>query len=163
GMGAGENLASRFKPRTQGVWEMKIDPPITGMPGALLRAAVRDRQGNWSRIERSFSVGQGSADVSRLPRRVHVFEDYETEIEKRWWLRGSVDGKLVPSSLSASLPDRRACRAVETMDFDDLMGDASRGWKAVVFNPVPGPPMAAHTRLRFRYFLEGTDKLRVQI
>jgi hypothetical protein len=36
-------------------------------------------------------------------------------------------------------------------------------YTAVIFNPVPGPPMGPRTRLTFRYKLTGTDKLRVQI
>jgi hypothetical protein len=98
-----------------------------------------------------------------LPRRVHVFEDYETEIEKRWWLRGAPETNNLPLSLSESVPNRRACRATATKDFDDKMGDPKQDFKAVVFNPVPGPPMGANTRLSFRYWLHGTDTLRVQI
>jgi hypothetical protein len=36
-------------------------------------------------------------------------------------------------------------------------------YTAVIFNPVPGPPMGKDTRLSFRCWLKGTDKLRVQI
>ena len=43
-------------------------------------------------------------DRGPLPRRIHVFEDYETEIEKRWWLRGAVETNNVAPSLSASVP-----------------------------------------------------------
>jgi hypothetical protein len=43
------------------------------------------------------------------------------------------------------------------------MGDPTRDFKAVIFNPVPGPPMGSRTRLSFRYWLSGTDSLRVQI
>src|SRR5687768_5340319 len=75
-----------------------------------------------------------------LPLRVHVFEDYETEIERRWWLRGAAEEEFLPDSLSASVENRRCCRAAETKDFDDLMGDSTRDYKAVIFNPVPGPP-----------------------
>src|SRR5262245_30037025 len=99
----------------------------------------------------------------RLPLRVHVFEDYETEIEQRWWLRGNPVTDQVPPSLSTSVPNRRACQATETKDFDDLMGDPAKTFKAVIFNPVPGPPMGKETRLAFRCRLVGTDKLRVQI
>jgi hypothetical protein len=98
-----------------------------------------------------------------LPARVHVFEDFETEIEKRWWLRGVPETTNVPPAQSGSIPNRRACRASETKDFDDKMGDPTKTWKAVVFNPVPGPPMGPRTRLSFRYWLSGTTKLRVQI
>jgi hypothetical protein len=61
------------------------------------------------------------------------------------------------------VPNRRACRAGPTKDFDDLMGDPAKDYKAVIFNPVPGPPMGRHTRLAFRYWLDGTDSIRVQI
>jgi hypothetical protein len=97
------------------------------------------------------------------PVRVHVFEDYETEIEKRWWLRGTPETKELAASLSPTLPNRRACRASMTKDFDDKMGDAARMYKAVIFNPVPGPPMGSCTRLKFRYWLDGADAIRVQI
>jgi hypothetical protein len=36
-------------------------------------------------------------------------------------------------------------------------------YTAVIFNPVPGPRMGQNTRLSFRYWLKGTDRLRVQI
>jgi hypothetical protein len=100
-----------------------------------------------------------------LPARVHVFEDYETEIEKRWWLRGIpvMEKKELAPGLSASVPNTRACRATDTKDFDDKQGDPSKTWKAVIFNPVPGPPMGPGTRLNFRYRLTGTDILRIQI
>jgi hypothetical protein len=92
-----------------------------------------------------------------------VFEDYETDIEKRWWMRGEGVTEGVPPSLSASVENRRTCRATETKDFDDKMGDPNITYKAVIFNPVPGPPMGERTRLSFRYRLRGTDTLRVQI
>jgi hypothetical protein len=89
-----------------------------------------------------------------LPARVHVFEDYETEIEKRWWLRGTPITEDLAPSLS-SIENRRACRASEAGE--------SKEWKCVMFNPVPGPPMGKNTRLSFRYRLTGTDSMRVQI
>lgn len=84
-----------------------------------------------------------------MPARVHVAEDYETEIERRWWLCGR--------------PDRGVCRGTPAHDFDDKMGDPGQVYTAVVFNPVPGPPMGPRTRLAFRYFLRGSDRLKVQI
>jgi hypothetical protein len=57
----------------------------------------------------------------------------------------------------------RACRGVLTQDFDDRMGDLATMYTAVIFNPVPGPPMGKNPRLSFRYWLKGTDILRVQI
>jgi hypothetical protein len=93
----------------------------------------------------------------RMPNRVHVFEDYETDIEKRWWISGKVETANVPPG------SKRACRAVLTQDFDDQMGDQERMYAAVIFNPVPGPPMGRNPRLSFRYYLTGTDVLKVQI
>jgi hypothetical protein len=79
-----------------------------------------------------------------LPLRVHVFEDFETTIEKRWWLRGSevTGSKDLPKS------------------FSDIQ---TKMYEAVIFNPVPGPPMAGNTRLSFRYFLTRTSTLKCQI
>lgn len=102
-------------------------------------------------------------DPGRMPARVHVVETYETEIEKRWWLRGGVESKQTPPTRSNSVPNLRACRASETLIFDRKMGDRTKTIKGVIFNPVPGPPMGRRTRLSFRYFLEGTDEIKVQI
>jgi inosine-uridine nucleoside N-ribohydrolase len=101
---------------------------------------------------RSRLVEQGG-----FPSRVHVFEDYDSDIEKRWWMCGKVETKDVPEG------GRRVCRAVLTQDFDDRQGDRGVSYRAVIFNPVPGPPMGANTRLSFRYKLHGTDTLRVQL
>ncbi len=92
-----------------------------------------------------------------MPNRVHVFEDYETDIEKRWWLSGKAESVNVPTG------SKRANRAVLTQDFDGKMSDQKRMYSAVIFNPVPGPPMGKNPRLSFRYFLKGSDKLKVQI
>jgi purine nucleosidase len=94
---------------------------------------------------------------SSFPTRVHTFEDYETDIERRWWLTGKPDEKEVPPG------SRRSCRAMLTQDFDGKMGDKTTSYKAVVFNPVPGPPMGSRTQLSFRYKLRGTDTIRVQL
>jgi hypothetical protein len=93
-----------------------------------------------------------------LPARVHVFEDYETDIEKRWWMTGKPEAEDVPPG-----GGKRCCRAVLTQDYDDLMGDPKATYRAVIFNPVPGPPMGTNTRLSFRYKLTGTDTVRVQL
>lgn len=96
-------------------------------------------------------------DLERFPHRVHAIEDFETDIEKRWWLAGKLETENVPPG------SRRACRGTTSKDFDDKMGDPKARYTAVIFNPVPGPPMGKNTRLRFRYWLRGTDRLRVQI
>lgn len=106
--------------------------------------------------------GTRAESPAAFPARVHVFEDFETTIEQRWWLRGTPESRNLAPAL-ASIPNTRALRAAESKDFDDKMGDPAKDYKAVVFNPVPGPPMGANTRLSFRYWLNGTDTLRVQI
>jgi hypothetical protein len=88
-----------------------------------------------------------------MPARVHVAEDFETEIEKRWWLAGQVEVE----------GGNRVCKGTESKDFDDKMGVPGKRYTAVIFNPVPGPPMGLNTRLAFRYRLMGTDTLRVQL
>jgi purine nucleosidase len=92
-----------------------------------------------------------------MPNRVHACEDFETDIEKRWWLSGRLETANVPPG------SKRACRAVLTQDFDDRQGETKTLYTAVVFNPVPGPPMGKKPHLSFRYYLKGTDVLRVQI
>jgi inosine-uridine nucleoside N-ribohydrolase len=92
-----------------------------------------------------------------MPHRVHVAEDFETDIERRWWMSGKPELKDLPPG------SRRAVRGVLTHDFDDLLGNPKAMYTAVIFNPVPGPPMGKNTRLAFRYRLKGTDALRVQI
>jgi inosine-uridine nucleoside N-ribohydrolase len=93
----------------------------------------------------------------KMPTRVHVAEDFDTNIERRWWMSGKEEVKILRPG------GNRACRGVLTHDFDDLLGNPKAMWTAVIFNPVPGPPMGPNTRLSFRYWLKGTDKLRVQI
>jgi hypothetical protein len=56
GVAAGGNLAKRFKPVTQGVWELKLAKPITSLEHGKLEVSVKDRQGNVSRIERTFAI-----------------------------------------------------------------------------------------------------------
>ena len=92
-----------------------------------------------------------------FPHRVHVFEDFETDIEKRWWLSGRIEtANVAPGG-------KRSLRGVLTQDFDDRQGEIKTLYTAVVFNPVPGPPMGKKTHLSFRYWLKGTDVLRVQL
>lgn len=100
---------------------------------------------------------------NRLPRRVHVAEDFETDIERRWWLAGRLETKNVPPSRSQTVPNRRCCRGTLTKIFDAKMGDQTRLYRAVIFNPVPGPPMGPKTRLAFRYRIKGSRTLKVQI
>lgn len=56
GVTAGENLASRFKQIAAGVYELNLRQPITTLSHGLLVVSVKDKQGNVTRVERSFSV-----------------------------------------------------------------------------------------------------------
>jgi hypothetical protein len=53
---AGRNLASKFRQTSDGVWELKLAKPISDLAKGKLTVSVKDRQGNTSRIERTFSV-----------------------------------------------------------------------------------------------------------
>jgi hypothetical protein len=58
GVAACRNLAPRFKAKSPGVWELALSRPLTGLPKGKLTVSVKDRQGNVSRIERTFSVSR---------------------------------------------------------------------------------------------------------
>jgi inosine-uridine nucleoside N-ribohydrolase len=98
-----------------------------------------------------------AVECAEFPNRVHVAEDFETDIERRWWMSCKAETKDLPPGSS------RALRGVLTHDFDDLLGSCRAMYTAVIFNPVPGPPIGKNTRLAFRYCLKGSDTLRVQI
>ena len=57
GVAAGQNLAAKFQPKSSGVWELKLSQPIARLPKGKIEVSVKDRQGNMSRIERTFSIG----------------------------------------------------------------------------------------------------------
>jgi hypothetical protein len=56
GVAAGQNLAPNFKGKTPGVWELALTKPLTELPNGKLTVSVKDRQGNLTRIERTFAV-----------------------------------------------------------------------------------------------------------
>jgi hypothetical protein len=58
GVAAGDDLAKKFRPVAQGVWEMKLARPIALLARGKIEVSVKDRQGNVARIERTFSVGK---------------------------------------------------------------------------------------------------------
>ena len=125
------------------------------VPEVVRRARRLGGQGGAAEAAAATCRGRSSAADCRTAST--AFEDYETDIEKRWWMSGKAETANVPPG------SRRACRGVLTQDFDDLQGDMKTMYTAVIFNPVPGPPMGKNTRLSFRYWLKGTDTLRVQI
>jgi hypothetical protein len=57
GVKPGENLAARFRETSEGVRELKLAAPIRNLEAGFVTVAVKDRQGNLTRIERTFSVG----------------------------------------------------------------------------------------------------------
>jgi hypothetical protein len=56
GMVAGEELADRFRERSPGVWEWKLSKPAADLSEVTLTVAIKDQQGNVTRIVRTFSV-----------------------------------------------------------------------------------------------------------
>jgi hypothetical protein len=56
GAPAGENLARKFQAKGDGVWELRLAAPLAPLARGKLAVAIKDRQGNTSRIERTFSV-----------------------------------------------------------------------------------------------------------
>lgn len=154
---------------------MRIEVGDTGMtlakdgkPNATVATAIKANEFVTWYVDRVRSFGAETlpkkpGNASKLiepggfPVRVHVAEDYDTDIEKRWWMCGKAEAKDVrPGGV-------RAQRAVLTQDFDDKQGDTATMYRAVIFNPVPGPPTGSNTRLRFSYKLTGTDTIRVQL
>jgi hypothetical protein len=57
GVKPGDDLAANFKPIGQGIWELKLAKPVTKLAAGMLTVSVKDRRGNLSQIERTFSVG----------------------------------------------------------------------------------------------------------
>jgi hypothetical protein len=60
GAAAGKNLAPQFKSVAQGVWELELATPIMALPKGSITVSVKDRQGNMSRIERTFTVSKAA-------------------------------------------------------------------------------------------------------
>jgi inosine-uridine nucleoside N-ribohydrolase len=137
--------------------------PGKGKPNARVAQSVQSKEFLKWYVERMAGLVSPGSKPAKLvlqggmPARVHVAEDFDNDIERRWWMSGKAETKILPPG------SIRACRGVLTHDFDDLLGNPKAMHTAVVFNPVPGPPMGPNTRLSFRYWLKGTGTLRVQI
>lgn len=52
----GVNLAGKFRAKSQGVWELKLDEPVHWLTAGALTVSVQDSQRNITRIDRTFSV-----------------------------------------------------------------------------------------------------------
>jgi hypothetical protein len=53
---AGKNLANLFKATPDSRWELRLTQSIKELPRGTLTVSIKDKQGNLSRIERSFTV-----------------------------------------------------------------------------------------------------------
>ena len=60
GAAAGINLAPKFQAKGGGIWELRLAEPLKELPRGKLTVAVKDRQGNVSRSEGTFSVSPAS-------------------------------------------------------------------------------------------------------
>jgi hypothetical protein len=58
GVKPGEDLAAKLKALGDGRWEMVLKRPIAALARGRLTVSVKDRQGNLSRVERTFSVAK---------------------------------------------------------------------------------------------------------
>jgi hypothetical protein len=58
GVPAGTDLAGRFKVASQGVWEWTLSKPVDKLKTGQLTVSVADRQGNVTKVERTFRVGE---------------------------------------------------------------------------------------------------------
>ncbi|MGH7222226.1 MAG: hypothetical protein ACRELF_03280, partial [Gemmataceae bacterium] len=56
GIPAGQNLAIKFKALQDHRWQLKLSQPITRLTKGKIEVSVKDRQGNITRIERTFSI-----------------------------------------------------------------------------------------------------------
>jgi lysophospholipase L1-like esterase len=73
----GENLAPRFREAAAGIWELRLKSPPESLPRAKLHVEVRDRQGNTTRVERSFSL---AAQTATQPKEEDRFARWEKDI-----------------------------------------------------------------------------------
>lgn len=56
GSPAGENLARKFKALPDSRWELILTQPLTNLARGKVTISIKDRQGNVTRVERTFSV-----------------------------------------------------------------------------------------------------------
>jgi hypothetical protein len=56
GVEAGKDLASKFTAKGEGVWGLRLARPVAELSKGKLTVSVKDRQGNATQIERTFSI-----------------------------------------------------------------------------------------------------------
>ena len=57
GIPAKQNLAAKFQSAGPGIWQLPLSAPLR-IPRGTITVSIKDRQGNVTRIERTFSAGQ---------------------------------------------------------------------------------------------------------
>ncbi len=65
GIRPGQNLASQFRAKGDGVWELVLSKPLAELQKGKLNVAIKDKEGNATQIQRTFSVGT-SATAHRI-------------------------------------------------------------------------------------------------
>jgi hypothetical protein len=60
GVAKGQNLAANFKTGPKGVWELRLEKPILALANGQLTVSIKDRQGNLTKVERRFAVGNST-------------------------------------------------------------------------------------------------------
>ena len=56
GVESGTNFAAKFTGLTDSRWELRLEKPISKLSKGTLIVSVKDRQGNITKIVRSFSI-----------------------------------------------------------------------------------------------------------
>lgn len=105
---------------------------------------------------RSMNPSQTVAET-KFPARFHYVENFDSETEKRSRVVGKTEIDEVASSR------RPAVRAELTQDLDRQYDDPGATYRAIILRPVPSPMVGPNPRLTFRYKLNGTDQIRIQI
>lgn len=58
GMAAGENVSGKFRKNSSNVWQWTLTEPIVELSKGTLTISIKYRQGNITRIVRTFSVAR---------------------------------------------------------------------------------------------------------
>jgi hypothetical protein len=64
---AGAELASLFTETGDHIWTMQIHPALTSLPSGEITISIKDKQGNLTRLVRSFSIVTTTGSESRKP------------------------------------------------------------------------------------------------
>lgn len=67
GRSAGAELAGLVQPAGDGIYLLPLSPPLTSVTSASIAIAIADHQGNITRVQRRFSVGDGGPTATPSP------------------------------------------------------------------------------------------------